>query len=146
MLNRNTRRLVVSIDEIRTHSRELADGLLNQPFDYSQAFDRALKNIVNTLGNRPAFETAEETVRKTAWKCRKHRTDSTIRCTIAHTSAVSDNSRAILAHSHHSTSTTWCLWKASSQNARSYDPKWSRVCTGTRQNLLSTSANIAIRQ
>jgi DNA replication licensing factor MCM3 len=62
MLNRNTRRLVVSIDEIRTHSRELADGLLNQPFDYSQAFDRALKNIVNTLGNRPAFETAEETV------------------------------------------------------------------------------------
>ncbi|GAB7332413.1 hypothetical protein MBLNU13_g04223t1 [Cladosporium sp. NU13] len=62
MLNRNTRRLVVSIDEIRTHSRELADGLLNQPFDYSQAFDRALKNIVNTLGNRPAFETAEETM------------------------------------------------------------------------------------
>ena len=62
MLNRSARRLVVSIDEIRTHSRELADGLLNQPFDYSQAFDRALKNIVNTLGNRPAFETAEETV------------------------------------------------------------------------------------
>lgn len=32
------------------------------PFDFSQAFDRALKNIVNTLGNRPAHETAEETV------------------------------------------------------------------------------------
>jgi DNA replication licensing factor MCM3 len=41
----------------------MADGLLDQPFDYSQAFDRALKNIVKTLGNRPAFETAEETVR-----------------------------------------------------------------------------------
>jgi DNA replication licensing factor MCM3 len=63
MLNRSSRRLVVSIDEIRSHSREMADGLLDQPFDYSQAFDRALKNIVKTLGNRPAFETAEETVR-----------------------------------------------------------------------------------
>ena len=62
MLNRGLRRLTVSIDEIRSHSRELADGLLNSPFDYSQAFDRALKNIVNTLGNRPARETAEETM------------------------------------------------------------------------------------
>ena len=62
MLNRGLRRLQVSIDEIRSHSRELADGLLNQPFDYSQAFDRALKNIVNTLGNRPAHEMAEETM------------------------------------------------------------------------------------
>ncbi|KAK5175593.1 MCM DNA helicase complex subunit [Saxophila tyrrhenica] len=62
MLNRGFRRLTVSIDEIRSHSRELADGLLNTPFDYSQAFDRALKNIVNTLGNRPAHETAEETL------------------------------------------------------------------------------------
>jgi DNA replication licensing factor MCM3 len=62
MLNRGFRRLTVSIDEIRSHSRELADGLLNTPFDYSQAFDRALKNIVNTLGNRPARETAEETL------------------------------------------------------------------------------------
>ncbi|KAK4544489.1 hypothetical protein LTR36_004060 [Oleoguttula mirabilis] len=62
MLNRGYRRLTVSIDEIRSHSRELADGLLNAPFDYSQAFDRALKDIVKTLGNRPAFETAEETM------------------------------------------------------------------------------------
>ena len=62
MLNRGLRRLTVSIDEIRSHSRELADGLLNTPFDYSQAFDRALKNIVNTLGNRPTYETAEETM------------------------------------------------------------------------------------
>ena len=62
MLNRGFRRLTVSIDEIRSHSKDLADGLLNTPFDYSQAFDRALKNIVNTLGNRPAHETAEETM------------------------------------------------------------------------------------
>ncbi|KAL1585450.1 hypothetical protein WHR41_05695 [Cladosporium halotolerans] len=62
MLNRGMRRLVVSIDEIRSHSKELADGLLNQPFDFSQAFDQAVKNIVKTLGNRPAFETADETM------------------------------------------------------------------------------------
>ncbi|GAB7359135.1 hypothetical protein MBLNU230_g5202t1 [Neophaeotheca triangularis] len=62
MLNRGLRRLTVSIDEIRNHSRELSDGLVNHPFDFSQAFDRALKNVVNTLGNRPAHETAEETM------------------------------------------------------------------------------------
>ena len=62
MLNRGFRRLTVSIDEIRSHSRELADGLLDAPFDYSQAFDRALKNIVKTLGNRPPYETAEDTM------------------------------------------------------------------------------------
>ncbi|KAK3117113.1 MCM DNA helicase complex subunit [Teratosphaeriaceae sp. CCFEE 6253] len=62
MLQRHLRRLTVSIDEIRSHNRELADGLLNQPFDFAQAFDRALKDVVRTLGNRPAHETAEETM------------------------------------------------------------------------------------
>ncbi|KAF2861674.1 DNA replication licensing factor mcm3 [Piedraia hortae CBS 480.64] len=62
MLNRGQRRLTVSLDEVRAHSREMADGLLNQPFDYSQAFDRALKDIVKTLGNRPAYEVADETM------------------------------------------------------------------------------------
>ncbi|KAK3669861.1 MCM DNA helicase complex subunit [Recurvomyces mirabilis] len=62
MLNRGLRRLTVSIDEIRSHNRDIADGLLNNPFDYSQAFDRALKDVVKTLGNRPAHETAEETM------------------------------------------------------------------------------------
>lgn len=37
--------------------------LLDNPFDFTQAFDRALKNIINTLGNRSKEETAEETVR-----------------------------------------------------------------------------------
>lgn len=60
MLNRGLRRLTVSIDEIRTHSREMADGLLNQPFDYSQAFDRALFNIVQTLRNRATQHVDEE--------------------------------------------------------------------------------------
>jgi len=40
----------------------IQSSILNQPFDFSQAFDRALKNIVNTLGNRPAHEIAEDTV------------------------------------------------------------------------------------
>ncbi|KAI5200570.1 DNA replication licensing factor mcm3 [Aureobasidium subglaciale] len=62
MLGRSSRRLPVSLDEIRAHSREMADGILNQPFDFSQAFDRAVKNIVNTLPARPAHETADETM------------------------------------------------------------------------------------
>lgn len=60
MLNRGLRRLTVSIDEIRSHSREMADGLLNQPFDYSQAFDRALYNIVQTLRSRATQHVDEE--------------------------------------------------------------------------------------
>ncbi|KKK17166.1 DNA replication licensing factor mcm3 [Aspergillus rambellii] len=59
MLNRKQRRLIVSIDEIRAHNRELADGLLTSPFDYTQAFDRALKDVIKTL-NRPASETADD--------------------------------------------------------------------------------------
>lgn len=60
MLNRGLRRLTVSIDEIRNHSREMSDGLLNQPFDWSQAFDRALFNIVQTLRNRATQPVDEE--------------------------------------------------------------------------------------
>jgi DNA replication licensing factor MCM3 len=60
MLNRGLRRLVVSIDDIRAHSRELADGILLQPFDYSPAFDTALKNIIATIPNRAAFEHDED--------------------------------------------------------------------------------------
>ena len=62
MLNRGMRRLVVSLDEIRSHNRELADGLLQHPFDYVSAFDQALKNIVTAIPNRPSRETTEETM------------------------------------------------------------------------------------
>lgn len=37
-------------------------SLLNTPFDYSLAFDRALKNIVIALPNRPPHETADDVV------------------------------------------------------------------------------------
>lgn len=62
MLNRGLRRLTVSLDEVRTHSREMADGLLNSPFDYTTAFNKALKNIVTTLPNRPPRESADDVV------------------------------------------------------------------------------------
>ncbi|RMZ71901.1 hypothetical protein GMOD_00009255 [Pyrenophora seminiperda CCB06] len=60
MLNRGQRRLTVSIDEIRSHNRELADGLLNQPFDFSDAFNLALKQVVGTFTDRPKSETSED--------------------------------------------------------------------------------------
>lgn len=62
MLNRGLRRLTVSLDEIRAHNRDLSDGLLNSPFDFVPAFDMALKNVVKTLPNRPAKESADEVV------------------------------------------------------------------------------------
>jgi DNA replication licensing factor MCM3 len=62
MLNRGLRRLVVSIDDIRGHNRELADGLLHAPFDHAPAFDQALRNVVKTLPNRSQKETSDETV------------------------------------------------------------------------------------
>ncbi|OQE21350.1 hypothetical protein PENSTE_c012G05137 [Penicillium steckii] len=46
MLNRDSRRLLVDLDDLRQHSRELADGLLTSPFEYTQSFDTALKDVV----------------------------------------------------------------------------------------------------
>ncbi|GKZ30454.1 MCM DNA helicase complex subunit [Aspergillus brasiliensis] len=60
MLNRGLRRLIVSIDEIRAHNREMADGLLTSPYEYSEAFEKALKEIIKTLPHRPSRETADD--------------------------------------------------------------------------------------
>ncbi|KAF1912782.1 DNA replication licensing factor MCM3 [Ampelomyces quisqualis] len=62
MLNRGLRRLTVSLDEIRSHNRELAHGLLNEPFDFVEAFDRALKDVVKTFTDRPKSETADDVI------------------------------------------------------------------------------------
>ncbi|KAG9199178.1 MCM DNA helicase complex subunit [Epicoccum nigrum] len=62
MLNRGLRRLTVSIDEIRSHNRELADGLLNQPFEFVEAFDRALKSVVEAFTDRPKAESGPDVV------------------------------------------------------------------------------------
>jgi DNA replication licensing factor MCM3 len=54
--------LQVSLDEIRSHNRELAEGLLNEPFDFVEAFDHALKDVVQTFTDRPKAETGPDVV------------------------------------------------------------------------------------
>ncbi|KAI5850976.1 MCM2/3/5 family-domain-containing protein [Tricharina praecox] len=55
MLARGERRLQVSLDEIRNHNRELADGLLNDPFEFLPALDKALKDTVRAMPNDGRF-------------------------------------------------------------------------------------------
>ncbi|KAF2109896.1 DNA replication licensing factor MCM3 [Lophiotrema nucula] len=62
MLNRGLRRLIVSIDEVRSHSRELADGLLNEPFAFTEAFNEALKTVVSVIPDRPKYESGPDVV------------------------------------------------------------------------------------
>jgi DNA replication licensing factor MCM3 len=62
MLQKYQRRLVVSIDEVRSHNAELAEGLLLHPFDFAQAFDQALKNIVAAIPNATPKQTSEDTM------------------------------------------------------------------------------------
>jgi DNA replication licensing factor MCM3 len=116
MLNRGLRRLVVSIDEIRAHNRELADGILYQPFDFSLCFDEALKQVIATLPNRPPKETAEDTV-SLLLQTRKFIANAG-RYTTAPTPAASEKMPAIQERSAPPYSTAWCHWRASSQSAR----------------------------
>ena len=62
MLQKFQRRLVVSIDEVRARNAELADGLLQHPFDYAQAFDRALHEVIQTLPKTTPKQTSEDTM------------------------------------------------------------------------------------
>ena len=62
MLQKLQRRLVVSIDEIRAHNAELAEGLLNHPFDYAGAFDQALHGVVESLRESTPKQTSEDTM------------------------------------------------------------------------------------
>ena len=62
MLQKYQRRLVVSIDDVRAHNAELADGLLQQPFDFALAFDRALHEVVGSLPNTTAKQTSDDTM------------------------------------------------------------------------------------
>lgn len=67
MLQKFQRRLVVSIDEVRAHNPELAEGLLQQPFDFAQAFDRALFEIVKALPNSTPAQVADDVMYYVAW-------------------------------------------------------------------------------
>jgi DNA replication licensing factor MCM3 len=67
MLNRGERRLNVSLDDIRNHSKELANGILFQPFDFAPAFDQALKQVISTLPDRAPYEQDEDRMYYTAY-------------------------------------------------------------------------------
>ncbi|KAL5594179.1 hypothetical protein BROUX41_001224 [Berkeleyomyces rouxiae] len=64
MLQKNQRRLVVSIDKLRDHNPKLADGVLEQPFDYTLAFNHALKAIVKSING---LSNEDETEYYCAW-------------------------------------------------------------------------------
>ncbi|KAI1407046.1 MCM-domain-containing protein [Hypoxylon sp. FL1857] len=67
MLQKNQRRLVVNIDHVRDHNTELADGLLFDPFDYTLAFNHALKEIVKTIPQARPDQTDPDVLYYCAW-------------------------------------------------------------------------------
>ncbi|KAJ4300238.1 MCM DNA helicase complex subunit [Collariella sp. IMI 366227] len=67
MLQKNQRRLVVNIDHVRDHNPEMAEGLLNDPFDYVLAFDHALKEIVKTIPQARPDQTDVDVLYYCAW-------------------------------------------------------------------------------
>ncbi|ROW09440.1 hypothetical protein VMCG_02205 [Cytospora schulzeri] len=67
MLQRNERRLVVNIDHVRDHNPQIADGLLVDPFDYTLAFNHALKQIVKTIPQARPDQTDDEIMYYCSW-------------------------------------------------------------------------------
>ncbi|KAJ6444209.1 DNA replication licensing factor mcm3 [Purpureocillium lavendulum] len=67
MLQKNQRRLTVNLDHVRDHSRDLSQGILQQPFDYILAFNHALKEIVQTIPQARPDQTARDTIYYCAW-------------------------------------------------------------------------------
>lgn len=59
--------MTVNLDHVRDHNRELAYGILHQPFDYTLAFNHALKEIVQTIPQARPDQTARETIYYCAW-------------------------------------------------------------------------------
>ncbi|ROW05223.1 hypothetical protein VSDG_00415 [Cytospora chrysosperma] len=64
---KNERRLVVNIDHVRDHNSQIADGLLVNPFDYTLAFNHALKQIVKTIPQARPDQTDDEVMYYCAW-------------------------------------------------------------------------------
>ncbi|OLL24945.1 DNA replication licensing factor mcm3 isoform A [Neolecta irregularis DAH-3] len=54
MLQVGKRRLEVSLDEVRDYNRDLSNGLLNEPMEYLPAFDKALKDVIDTVRDAAA--------------------------------------------------------------------------------------------
>ena len=49
MIQKGQKRLNVNIDHVRDQNDQLARSILSQPFEYTLAFNHALKEIVRTL-------------------------------------------------------------------------------------------------
>lgn len=67
MLQKNQRRLVVNIDHVRDHNPQIAEGLLVTPFDYTLAFNEALKKIVKTINIARPDQVDDEVMYYCAW-------------------------------------------------------------------------------
>ncbi|KAK4450026.1 hypothetical protein QBC34DRAFT_403543 [Podospora aff. communis PSN243] len=67
MLQKNQRRLVVNIDHVRDHNQEIADGLLEEPFVWTAAFNQAVTDIVKTVPNIRKDQTDPEVLYYCAW-------------------------------------------------------------------------------
>ncbi|KAK4230049.1 putative DNA replication licensing factor mcm3 [Podospora fimiseda] len=67
MLQKNQRRLVVNIDHVREHNAAIADGLLYDPFDFSLAFNEALKQIVSSIKQTRPDQVADDVLYYCAW-------------------------------------------------------------------------------
>lgn len=67
MLQKNQRRLVVNIDHVRDHNPQIAEGLLVTPFDYTLAFNEALKKIVKTVITARPDQMDDEVMYYCAW-------------------------------------------------------------------------------
>lgn len=92
------------------------NSLLQTPFDFSQAFDAALKNIVIALPNRPTKESSEDAV------CPLSHNDLRAslrwnRCTIVPTRAALANMHVTLGRLVQLISIIWCPWKESLRSA-----------------------------
>ncbi|KAI2613855.1 MCM-domain-containing protein [Hypoxylon fragiforme] len=67
MLQKNQKRLVVNLDHVRDHDATLADGLLFDPFEYTLAFNHALKEIVKTIPQARPDQTDPDVLYYCAW-------------------------------------------------------------------------------
>ena len=67
MLQKNQRRLTVNLDHVRDHSPELADALLDRPFEFSDIFNQALMDIVKTLPQARPDQITNDVVYYCAW-------------------------------------------------------------------------------
>ncbi|KAI0176106.1 MCM-domain-containing protein [Hypoxylon sp. FL1284] len=67
MLQKNQRRLVVNLDHVRDHNPEIADGLLFDPFEYTLAFNHALKEIVKATKQARPDQTDPDVLYYCAW-------------------------------------------------------------------------------